>query len=100
LTDSARALQPGDPDSLADRSLTHANADLIHDSNGLMAGNKRKRRVWQLTFNDVEIRPADPADCEANQHLPVTWCWDWKLAKLKRGSSHVRRTLQNHGLHD
>jgi hypothetical protein len=82
LTDSARALQPGDPDSLADRSLTHSCANPVYNPDGLVAWNKRKRWVSQLTLDDVEIRPADPADCEANQELTRAWYWHWKFAKL------------------
>jgi hypothetical protein len=46
-------LQPGDPDSLADRPLTHTNANLTHNSDGLVAGNERKHGVRQLTFDDM-----------------------------------------------
>jgi hypothetical protein len=79
---AARVLQPGDPDSLADSPLTHAGANLTHDPDGLVAGNERKRGVGQLAFDDVKIRPADPADSEAYQDLPRAWLWHWKLAKL------------------
>ena len=82
FADAARVLQPGDPDSLADRPLTHAGADLTDDPDGLVAGNERKRGVGQLAFDDVKIRPADPADGDANQDLPRAWLWHWKLAKL------------------
>jgi hypothetical protein len=79
---AARLLQPGDADSLADRPLSHVCANLTHDPDGLVAGNERKRRVGQLAFDDVKIRPADPADSEANQDLPRAWLRHWKLAKL------------------
>jgi hypothetical protein len=75
-------LQPGDPDSLADRPLTHTDANLTDNADGLVAGNEWKRGVGQLAFDDVKIRPADPADSDANQHLPRTWLWHWKVAKL------------------
>jgi hypothetical protein len=75
-------LQPGDADSLADRPLTHAGANLTHDPDGLVAGNERKRGIGQLAFDDVKIRPADPADGDANQDLPRAWLRHWKLAKL------------------
>jgi hypothetical protein len=78
---AARVLQPSDPDSLADCPLMHAGANLTHDSDGLMAGNERKRGIVQLAFDDVKIRPADPADSEANQNLPRAWFRHWKLAK-------------------
>jgi hypothetical protein len=82
LADAARVLQPGDPDSLADRPLTHAGTNLTHDPDGLVAGNEWKRGVVQLAFDDVKIRPADPADGDANQDLPRARLWYWKLAKL------------------
>ena len=75
-------LQPGDADSLADRPLTHADANLTHDPDGLVAGNERKRGVGQLAFYDVKIRPTDPADGDANQDLPRAWRRHWTLAKL------------------
>lgn len=53
FTVAARLLQPGDPDSLADRPLTHTDANLTHNSDGLVAGNERKRGVRQLTFDDM-----------------------------------------------
>jgi hypothetical protein len=99
FADTARALQPGNPDSLTDRPLSHTGADLTHDPDGLVAGNERKRGVGQFTFNDVKISPADPADSEANQHLPRAWLWYWKFAKLQRRSSHIRRARQYHRLH-
>jgi hypothetical protein len=46
-------LQPGDPDSLADRPLTHTDTNLNHDPDGLVAGNEWKRGVRQLTFDDM-----------------------------------------------
>jgi hypothetical protein len=79
---AARVLQPGDADSLADRPFTHADANLTDDPDGLVAGNERKRGVGQLAFDDVKIRPADPADSETNQDLPRAWLWHWILAKL------------------
>ena len=82
FADAARLLQPGDSDSLADRPLSHAGANLAYDPDGLVAGNERKRGIGQLAFDDVKIRPADPADSEANQDLPRAWLWHWKLAKL------------------
>jgi hypothetical protein len=99
LAGTARVLQPGDPDSLADCPLTHAGASLTHNPDGLVAGNERKCGVGQLAFNDVKIRPADPADSEANQDLPGAWLGYWKFPKLQGGSSHVRCARQNHGLH-
>ena len=99
FTDAARVLQPGDTDSLADRPLTHAGANLTYDSDGLVAGNERKRRVGQFPFDDVKIRPTDPADSEANQDLPRAWLWQWMFAKLQRGGSHVRCARQDHRLH-
>jgi hypothetical protein len=96
---AARVLQPSDPDSLADRPLTHTGTDLSHHPNGLVAGNERQRGVCQLTFNDVKIRPADPADREAHQHLSRTRLWYWKFTKLQRSSAHIRCALQDHGLH-
>jgi hypothetical protein len=79
---AARVLQPGDADSLADRPLTHAGANLTDDPDDLVAGNERKRGVGQLAFDNVKIRPADPADGDANQDLPRAWLRHWKLAKL------------------
>jgi hypothetical protein len=79
---AARLLQPGYADSLADCSLIHAGANLTHDSDGLVTGNEWKRGVGQLTFDDVKIRPADPADGNANQNLPRAWLWHWKVTKL------------------
>jgi hypothetical protein len=81
FTDTARGLQPGDPDSLTDCPVTHASANLTHDPDGLVAGDEWKRGVGQLAFDDVKIRPADPADSEANQDLPRAWLRHWKLAK-------------------
>jgi hypothetical protein len=75
-------LQPGDADSFADRPLTHASADLTHDPDGLVTGNERELRVSQLALDDVKICPADPANSEANQDLPMTWLRYWKLTKL------------------
>src|SRR5580765_5190963 len=66
LTDAARVLQPSDADTLADRPLTHAGANLTYDPDGLVAGNERKRWVGQFPFDDMKIRPADSADSEAN----------------------------------
>jgi hypothetical protein len=82
FTHAARLLQPGDADSLANLPLTHAGANLTDDPDGLVAGNERKRWVGQLAFDDVKIRPADPANSDANQGLPGTWLWHGKLAKL------------------
>jgi hypothetical protein len=59
-------LKPGDPDSFANRPLTHTGTNLTYDSDGLMAGDERKRGVGQFSFNDVKIRPADPTDSETN----------------------------------
>jgi hypothetical protein len=75
-------LEPGDPDSLTDRPLAHAGAKLTHNPDGLVAGNERKSWVGQLTFDDVKIRPADPANGEANQDFSRTWLRYWKFAKL------------------
>jgi hypothetical protein len=75
-------LQPGDADSLADRPPTRTGAYPTDDSDSLVAWNERKLWVDQLAFNDVKIRPADPADGDANQDLPRAWFWRWKLAKL------------------
>jgi len=66
----------------------------------LMARDQRKRGVGQLAFDDVKIRPADPADGNANQDLSRPWLWYWKLARLERGGSHVRCASQDHRLHD
>jgi hypothetical protein len=99
LADATRVLQPGNPDSLTDCPLTHVCADLAHDPDGLVTGNERERRSSQLTFNDVKIRPTDPADGDANQDFSGTRLWYWKLAKLQRQSSHIRRARQNHRLH-
>jgi hypothetical protein len=92
-------LQPCDPDSLADRPLSHANANLTYDPDSLVAGNKRKRGVSQLAFYDMKIRTADPTDRKANQDLTRAWLRDWKFTKLQRSSSHVRRAPQNHRPH-
>jgi hypothetical protein len=100
FTEATGVLQPGDPDSLADCSLTHACANLTHQPDGLVAGNERKRGVGQLAFDDMKIRPADPADSEANQELTRAWLWYWKFAKLQWSSSHIRCARQDHGLHD
>ena len=82
FADAARMLQPGDADSLADRPPTRTGAYPTDDSDCLVAWNEWKPRVDQLAFNDVKIRPADPADRDANQDLPRAWFWRWKLAKL------------------
>ena len=82
FTGAARVLQSRDADSLADRPLTHADANLTDDPHGLVAGNERAHGVGQLTFDDVKIRPADPADGKTNQDLPRAWFCPWKLAKL------------------
>ena len=75
-------LQPSDADSLADRPLTHADANLTDDPHGLVAGNEREHGVGQLTFDDVKIRPANPTHSEANQDFSGTWLWYGKFAKL------------------
>jgi hypothetical protein len=75
-------LKPGDPDSLADRPLTYAHADLAYDPDGLVAGNERKRGIGKLSFDDVKICPAYPTDSDANQDLSWTRLWHWKVAKL------------------
>jgi hypothetical protein len=62
--------------------FTHAGANLTHDPDGLVAGNEWKRGVGQLAFDDVKVRPADPADSEANQDLPRVWLRYWKLTQL------------------
>ena len=64
-----------------ERPLTYAGTTLTHNPDGLVAGNERKRGVGQLAFDDVKIRPADPADRETNQNLPRAWLRHWKLAK-------------------
>jgi hypothetical protein len=93
-------LQPGNPNPLTDRPLTHAGADLTHDPDSLVAGNERKCGIGQLALNDVKIRPADPADSDTNQDLFRVWLRHWKFTKLQRGSSHVRCARQHHRLHD
>jgi hypothetical protein len=75
-------LQPGDPDSLADRPLTYTGTHLTHNPDSLVAGNERKRGVGQLAFDYVKIRPADATDSDANQDLPRIRLRHWKLAKL------------------
>jgi hypothetical protein len=82
FADAACVLQPGDADSLTDRPLTHTGANPTDYSDGLVAWNERKRGVDQLALDDVKIRPADPADGDANQDLPGAWLWHGKLAKL------------------
>jgi hypothetical protein len=99
FADTARALQPGDPDSLADRPFSHALADLTHDPDGLVTGNERQHWVGQLAFDDVKICPADSTDSEANQDVPRAWLWYWNFAKLQRRGSHIRRARQHHCLH-
>src|SRR5262245_10426479 len=80
FTDTARVLQPGNPNSLTDRPFSHASTNLTYSSDCLVAWNEGKRGVRQLTFDDMKIRPANSTDGDANQNLPRAWLRKWKVS--------------------
>jgi hypothetical protein len=66
---AACVLQPGDSDPFADFPFSHIHADPTDNPDCLVAGNERKRGVWQLTFDDMKICPANPTDRDADQNF-------------------------------
>jgi hypothetical protein len=79
---AACVLQPGDSDSFADFPFSYIHADPTDNPDCLVARNERKRGVWQLTFDDMKIRPANPTDRDADQNLPRGWLRCWNLPQL------------------
>src|SRR5206468_7934188 len=66
---AARVTEPRHADAIADLEAGDAVADLIDDTDNLVAGDQRDLGVGQLAVDDVEIGPADSARADLDEQL-------------------------------
>src|SRR5439155_15791789 len=69
LAHAAGPSQPGDANPVAQPRRGHAFAGFDHLRNDLVAEDEGKFRLGQLTVDDMEIGPADPARMDFQQNL-------------------------------
>ena len=99
LANSAGAVQPRNTDSRAGGESFRVRPVLLHYADYLMAGDDRRFTGRQLAFHDVQIRPANAAGVNADQHLIVRGRRRWNFLQLQRSALHRRGGRQNGSLH-
>ena len=69
MTTAAGITQPGDADTLADPQLRAVLAEFVHNADGLVPRDDRQLPPRQVTFDHVQIGPADGAARHLDPYL-------------------------------
>jgi hypothetical protein len=64
-----------------------------------MSRDKRELGTFQLAFNDVQIRTADPADGDADKDFPGARLRHGHIVEPEGITGYIPRTAKNHCLH-
>ena len=87
--------EPGDTDARAECRGLDLRAARDHRSHDLVAGYDRNLRVGQVTVDEMEVRAADPAGMNPDQHLGRARLGTRQRAQDQRTAG----TLAHHRLH-
>jgi len=60
-----------------------------------MSGNQWQLGTLKFTFNDMQIRPADSADADLDQHLPRSRVRNRDVAEHKGIGGQITDVLEN-----
>src|SRR5690606_23917313 len=82
----ARAAEPRDADSVAGPKARGAVADGFDAADDLVTRHERQRGLRQLAVDDMQIRAADGARLDAQQHLARARRRHWQRAQLEAGA--------------
>ena len=87
--------QPRNAHARSFHRFRHARPELRDFADNLVPGDQRQYRFVQLSINDMQISPADPARQNPDQNLSEAGFRPWQFKALQRRIC----LLQHHGVH-
>jgi hypothetical protein len=91
--------QPRHPDALSDCESAAPTSQSVDDADDLMSGNDGPFFSRQIGFNDVQVRPADPATAHAQPHFTRSGPRVGKIGHSQRVRMNSPAFKENHSAH-
>ncbi len=93
-------MEPGYANAGASRKFVSAGAERFNGAYNLVAWNYGRSAWWEFALDDVQIRAADAAVTDANEHFSGRWLWDGNVDKRQWIGFDGSRRFEDAGLHN